>query len=345
MRFYHIVNIFISLPLAHPKKSDYHLNRIISLMNTTLDLRISQVVPLSIFCFFMTTVGIIGNATVIYSTVRYKALKLDAVSLLFIQNLALADIVYVIVAIFPSFVTYSARGWVLGQGWCFVQAQLAFTPGFANSMLVLAITVYRLLLFTVPHRAVTIRTGRLCVTLIWSVAIFTPAILNGYLGTKGVFQIRTGACISSVYDDATVAVLIISLLLVLIPIVIITIVNISICIIAIRHSTTSSAHNKTIRRRKNKSLVMTGCLSGVFVLSWMPQVVSNLAKPWFPDQPNEVYILAYNSISINSCLNPVLYSLTNKNFRKYVLNTLSNLVGLKPSTRRTQMIEMRNIYS
>ena len=314
-------------------------------MNATLNLSTTQVVPLSIFCFLMTTFGIAGNVTVIYSSVRHKALKLDGVSLLFIQNLALADIIYTIVAIFPSFVTYTARSWVLGQGWCFVQAQLAFTPGFANSMLVLVITVYRIVLFTVPHRAVTTRTGWVCAAFIWSVAILTPAILNGYHGAKGVFQTRTGACISSVYDDAPMAVLIISVVLVLIPIVIIAIGNVIICTIAIRHSSTSSAQKETQRRSKIKSLVMTGCISGVFVISWLPQFVSNLVRPWFPDQPNGVHILAYNSIFINSCFNPVFYSFTNTSFRKYVLNTLSRLVGLKPFTRKTEIIEMGNSNS
>ena len=302
-------------------------------MNEPMNVSSSQTIPLSIFCFFMTVFGIFGNGTVIYASVRFNALKLDKVSLLFIQNLAVADVIYTVVSIFPSFVTYSSGGWVLGKGWCFVQAQLAFVPGFANSMLVLIITLYRLVLFTIPLQAITQTSAVVFVVVIWGIAILTPAILNGYCQTHGVFQPGTGACISSVYEEARIAVLIVSVVLVLLPIVFITLTNVVICSIAIRHSSR--------KKQRSKNVFMVCLLSGTFVLSWLPQVVSNLAMPWFPHQPNEVYILAYNCIFINSFVNPVLYSLTNYKFRKYVFESFRKWFGLKQPNRSVEIFRMR----
>ena len=57
-----------------------------------LNFTVSQLIPLSIFCIIMTIFGLFGNGTVFYSSLRYNAIKLDKVSLIFVQNLAVADI-------------------------------------------------------------------------------------------------------------------------------------------------------------------------------------------------------------------------------------------------------------
>ena len=55
-----------------------------------LEMTTAQVVPLGVFCFFMALFGILGNGVVLYSSLRYNAIKLDKVSLVFVRNLALA---------------------------------------------------------------------------------------------------------------------------------------------------------------------------------------------------------------------------------------------------------------
>ena len=115
----------------------------------------AQVVPLGIFCFFMAFFGIFGNGVVLYSSLRYNAIKLNKVSLVFVRNLAFADMLYAVFTVIPTFVTYAARDWILGPVYCFVSAQFSLLPGLVNSLLVMTISIYRLVLlyspFTIPR--------------------------------------------------------------------------------------------------------------------------------------------------------------------------------------------------
>ena len=83
---------------------------------TAVDVTLStaQIVPLGVYCFGATVVGLLGNALVIYSSVVHNAIRLDEVSLLLIQNLAVADIFYTLLRILPTTITYIARKYVLG---------------------------------------------------------------------------------------------------------------------------------------------------------------------------------------------------------------------------------------
>ena len=91
-------------------------------IDQTLSFTTTQLIPLTIFCFLMIFFGLLGNGTVLYSSMRYNAIRLDKASLILIQNLAVADILYTICDILPQFVTYIAGRWVLGKVYCFMSA-------------------------------------------------------------------------------------------------------------------------------------------------------------------------------------------------------------------------------
>ena len=145
-----------------------------------------------------------GNITVLYASLRHNALKLDKASLIFIHNLAVADILQTVIMAFPSLVTYSTRSWVLGRVWCFdsfVQAQLPFVPGVANCLLVLAITLQRVVLFTVLNQALSMRTATICSVFIWSVAVIVPSTTLVIHRSKSKFDSDIGVCVSSVLHN------------------------------------------------------------------------------------------------------------------------------------------------
>ena len=92
-----------------------------------------EVIFLGMYCTTATVLGIIGNSIVIYSSVRYSAVKLDRISLIFTQHLALADILYILLVVFPRCTTFFAGQYVFGTGYCFLTAQLAVFPGTVNT--------------------------------------------------------------------------------------------------------------------------------------------------------------------------------------------------------------------
>ena len=302
--------------------------------NNTLDLTTSQIVILGIYCSIMTSLGLIGNCTVIYSTFRYKAIRLDRVSLLFVQNLAVADVLYTIFVILSATVTFLAGGWVLGVAWCDVGAQLGFTPAVANFLFVMYISLYRLFLVTHPFQAIKMRTARLGCGSSWSVAVAVPAAINGYFRTKGVFNSHIGTCKSSVYlkEEAKIVLAVATSLVVLIPLLVITLTNFVLCFIAARHSHRVKDKRRFKRggkqkeqggdhppqRKHNKAVMMTCVLSGMLFASWLPYVVYNIMLTSHVDLPKVFEILAFNCIYINASVNPIIYTLANKRFGRYV---------------------------
>ena len=298
-------------------------------------------VSLAIFCFLVVILGLMGNITVLYASLRHNALKLDKVSLIFIHNLAVADILQTVIMAFPSFVTYSARSWVLGRVWCFVQAQLTLVPGVANSLLVLAITLQRLVLFTVPNRAISTRTATICSVLIWSVAVVVPTTTKVLYRSKPKFYSDIGVCVSSLILDKpmVIGVIVNIVLLTLLPLVLITLTNFAICFIAIKRSTR--------RGEVRSSITLTCLLSGFFIVSWMPYVVTAIYTNHVDSLvPQQLKLLAYNCVSINSVVNPIMYSFTNPRFRIYVLGVLSYIgqfFNWRTLRNQLEVGRMRNI--
>ena len=375
-----------------------------NITTTTLNLSTAQIVPLAIFTFLMTLFGIVGNTTVLYSSIRYNAIKVDKVSLVFIQQLAAADILYTIIAIFPCLVTYSAGKWILGRIWCFITAQISFIPGLANIMLVLAITLHRLMLVTSPFRNTSITTARASAGCIWGIATLATVIIQSYYRTKGVFNPDIGICTSTLYDmeDTQILTVIFTPLFVLIPLFLITISNVILSVIAVKQATylrnlyaglsdsvraldsmvnvkdialqarepnlgrehvhkqsssgdeimgnrsprrkffmSSSSSNTShstlrkdksshsLRMRNHRGLIMICSISGTFVLSWLPYIIFNLLKLAIPKVPAQVEILAFTCIYINSFANPILYSLTNRRFGRYVKQVIRKMFCCK----------------
>ena len=308
------------------------MNGTVKTAGNSLNLTTSQVVPLGIFCFLMTFFGILGNGTVLYSSIRYNSIRLDKISLIFVKNLAAADILYTIFAIFPNFITFSAREWVLGDGWCFISAQLSFIPGFANIFLVLSITLYRVVLVVSPFDITRSITARIIAGTFWLTSITFTLVVGVIFKVKSLFNPDNGTCMSSLYDDqrAKEVVAIFITLSVVLPMILITLGNVILCVVAFRHSTSSMFScaptrrrrhpadlDKRIRRR-NKGLVMTCLLSGMFVASWLPFIIYNSIKTRTNTVSQELDILSFHCIFINTFGNPILYSLTNKRFGKYV---------------------------
>ena len=297
--------------------------------NTTLedsgvdDLAFSpaQVATLGIFCFIMTFFGILGNGTVLYSTIRYNAIRLDRISLIFVQNLALADMLYTICVILPQLITYIAGRWVLGKVYCVVMAQVGIIPVSANTLTVLAITGYRLRVVMNPFAEASTKVAKAGVAVTWTVAMIPTIIFTAYR-SKSEFHEENGRCLSDIYDNdaARVPVMMCVGLIVLLPLFAITFFNVILSYIAIKHS-----KRRAEERANYKALVMVCSLSGLFIVSWTPYVIFTFLKMKSPSVPPALDLLAFHCIFINSFGNPILYTLTNKRFKEYVTGVLMSV--------------------
>ena len=293
-------------------------------LTTGMDLVFSplQVASLGTFCFFMTFFGLLGNGTVFYSSIRYNAIRLDRVSLIFVQNLAVADLLYTICVILPQFITYIAGKWVLGKAYCIVMAQVGIVPVSANSITVLAITGYRLKVLMNPFAQTSPKLAKLSIIVIWTIAVIPTNVFLAYR-SKSEFHEENGRCLADIYDNdaARTPVMMCVGLIVLLPLFAITLFNIILSCIAISHS------NRRVEERANyRALIMVCSLSGLFIVSWTPYVIFTFLKIRSPSVPPALDLLAFHCIFLNSFGNPILYTITNRRFGAYVKGVLLSMI-------------------
>lgn len=282
----------------------------------------TQIIVLGIFCFIMAFFGILGNGTVLFSSLKYNAIRLDRVSLLYVQNLALADILYTICVIVPQLITYIARKWVLGKVYCIMMAQVGIIPVSANTMTVLTITGYRLKVILSPFSRASAKQAKISIAIIWIIAV-VPVIVFAVYKSQSEFHQENGRCLSDIYDNdaARIPVMLCVGLIVLLPLFAITLFNIILVCIAMKH-----ANEREEDRANYKALITVCCLSGLFIVSWTPYVVFTFRKMKNPTVSPVLDLLAFHCIFLNAFGNPILYTLTNRRFGVFVKNLLLNLV-------------------
>ena len=321
----------------------------------TLLLNTLAVVPLATYTLLVTTVGLLGNSLVIYSSIRYNAIQLDKVSVLFVQNLAVADLVYILCNVLPSAVTYIAGRYVLGSAYCFINAAITLIPGSVNTLTILALTAYRLLIVVSPYRAFTLLRARVIVGLTWLVACVPVAVVLAY-ESKSVFVRTYAACVSDVYErkEATAVVRLCLGSIIILPILGTTVINAILCTISISLKKKARARRKMNEgiqnelcppnaginhqelksgsitqlkpKKKNNPLITVCILSGCFVASWTPYVIYVLWKTRDPGVPPLLELFAFHAIQLNAVCNPILYTMTNRRFGRYVKQLLRRFV-------------------
>ena len=276
----------------------------------------SQAIPLAIWTTVVTLSGILGNAFVIYSSICYNAIEMDRISLFLIQNLAVADFLYTVGNILPSAVSYIVGRYVLGNVYCFISAQTTLIFGQANPLLVLAITAYRLHLLRSPLGGITRGTAKIGVAVIWVTASSTTITSIAYR-SESIFSQKSAKCWSSIYSNESASILLRMLIggILIIPLISIIIMNFFLFTIAFKYSRKFVASTE---RSNSRALTTVCALSGTFIVSYIPFLIFLMWKGVNPDLPFAVEQLGISCIMINACFNPILYTMTNRRFGKFV---------------------------
>ena len=79
-------------------------------------------------------------------------------------------------------------------------------------------------------------------------------------------------------------------------------------------------------KKKNNPLITVCILSGCFVASWTPYVIYVLWKTRDPGVPPLLELFAFHAIQLNAVCNPILYTMTNRRFGRYVKQLLRRFV-------------------
>ena len=165
---------------ASPKTDNYTLYGIHSKTERSL---------LAGYCSFLFTSSLIGDILVLIgSSERYHAIKLHKILVVFVQNIAIADIVVSLFRVIPCAVSLIADRWVFGDVFCHVSffgslstigSHFGLMSGFALAKLLIVKFPLRALAW--PQKGAYITTG-----IIWSVWTLITLLVDIF-GRSGVY--------------------------------------------------------------------------------------------------------------------------------------------------------------
>ena len=110
--------------------------------------------------------SLIGDTTILIASIKYNAFKLNNLVVVFIQHIAVSDLLVTLFTIFPRIVSLLSNSWVLGPGLCHMTAVLTVYGVPATSLLMSTLTLCKLALLKCPLRLRTLsRCQAHCVCL------------------------------------------------------------------------------------------------------------------------------------------------------------------------------------
>lgn len=226
-------------------------------------------ISLAVLNILIVLIAVLGNCIVIYGSKIYNAIKIDKVSLIFLEALAVADILIAIVFYVPITVTLVRGSWVLGNSLCFVNAFFTSTPSIAEILILTAISLHRTWAVRNPFNAdVNPTLVMVLILVLWLIALVPPLVWI-ILDMFSYYDPHNLSCVSSVYTDPAMRGVAAagSVLLVGLPLLVVVICNIYLLYVSI-------AHNKRMGQSLSRVAVVTiTIICWTFVISWLPFVI------------------------------------------------------------------------
>lgn len=285
---------------------------------------------------FIFVIGVVGNSMVVAVTYRY--MKLKTVANVFVLNLAVSDLTFLITL--PMWATFTATGyyWPFGGFLCKASAGLVIFNLYTSIFFLTALSIDRYLAIVHPVRSRRYRTvvyARITCVLIWLFAFLlsVPTAL-----TRDVHNInKTTVCaVLHPANENTMRLkhlllaisLMKSLLGFLVPFLIIIT-----CYCLIGRALLVARHiQKSARSRDDEVLRMLAAAVLAFFLCWAPHQVFHFMQVLTQLKVLEkcaileiidtampfTICIAY----FNSCVNPIVYGFVGRNFRKNLLRLL-----------------------
>ncbi|XP_063680169.1 somatostatin receptor type 5-like [Bolinopsis microptera] len=125
---------------------------------------------LSAYTSFIFLSSLIGDTLILIGSIRYNAIKLHKIMVVFIQYIAVADLVISIVRLLPGAVSLVANVWVFGDFLCSAGFFISGSFGGTIALLIGALTFAKFLIVKYPLRAVDFskRAGHLTTLVMFS---------------------------------------------------------------------------------------------------------------------------------------------------------------------------------
>ncbi|XP_071764028.1 galanin receptor 2a [Centroberyx gerrardi] len=289
-----------------------------SLLNSSSWKPESVVISLVYSIIFL--VGTVGNSLVLAVLFRNGQMNTKTTNL-FILNLAIADLCFIVFCVPFQATIYTMDEWVFGPVVCKVVHFIIFLTMYASIFTLAAVSLDRYLAICYPLHSREKRTPKNALTsicLVWGLAlVFSGPYLSYY---RQMDLGGTAVCIPAWESKPRIVMDVCTFVFgYLIPVLVLSLTYAR----TIRYLWTAVDPVKDMsesRRAKRKVTKMIITVAALFCLCWLPHHLVILCM-WFGHFPlnHATYVLRILSHLVaytNSCLNPIVYALVSKHFRK-----------------------------
>ena len=276
-----------------------------------------------LFLSTMITFNMAGNSLVCLLILKNKAMKTSINRLLF--HLAIADLLVAIFFIPPCILSHLIEqpGGLVGDLLCkfIFNGVLGWVAAAASSYLLVVIAFDRYRATLYPLKTLSGRRSTWMVPVVW---VFAALLLSPTVMVSA-YDVESQGCVQRFPDYTTARVYKISWSTVnsVLPICIMGYLYTRIAL-RLRHRVLllgSSSESASQSRSKVTKMLLS--VSAIFVICWTPPAVLCALGPVVPGGYATVYKVSKASALLNSCLNPLVYTLHSRQFRK-------NLAALLP---------------
>ena len=306
-----------------------------------LGLSYTTYVLILILNLLIVLVGLLGNVSVLFSSVKYKAIKVDRISRTLLEALTISDIAILVLYFTPMLLTLCGRKWILGSVMCFLSGMVSEVPFYFQVMVKTSISCYRLWVCKSKRSVQRLWIGKTYIVKLCILALFIPALAPAivFIAHKSTFNFvpQIFRCLSNHHSrsngitEAYNQLSVLTIAFIAIPTVVIITANASIWIIVQKSHLRSkgpqgSNTTQVASKRMRKTALMLTLICCTFVLCYIPTFVKFLLYNQGHETSIFLYLFHSYALSLNSIVNPFIYLTTNNHFRTFVKNCFQNIV-------------------
>ena len=259
--------------------------------------------------------GLLGNGIVLRACFTRSAFRLDKITILLIQNLAVSDFLYMLLVILPSFNSYIGNKWNMGSASCYMVGFTGTWLASANLHFILFVTAHRFLKCVRPWRMRQVKRHQINTIslIIWVFSSLKMVILSA-MGAEISYNndiYRCGVDYVGFGKQRPQILIFLWIFGKWVPFTLVMILNVSLMIIA----------RQKFRRTTARGIMTISSISILLILSWMPAQIYSImgAVRYSSTKTVKLFeIAAYNFYLISVFGNPIIYGLQNKHFATYV---------------------------
>ncbi|XP_072312581.1 somatostatin receptor type 2 [Eucyclogobius newberryi] len=298
--------------------SDYNITEKVTIHQDT-----TSSVVITFIYFVVCTIGLCGNALVIYVILRYA--KMKTVTNIYILNLAVADVLCMMSLPFIA-LQLALVHWPFGEALCRVIMSVDSLNQFTSIFCLMVMSIDRYLAVVHPIKSTKWRKPRVAKFInltVWgfSLLVILPTMIFSGLDNVPVCGIVWPEPQDVYYTAFIVYTFFIGFFMPL------AVICMCYLLIIIKVKSSGMRVGSTKRKRSERKVTrMVSIVVAVFVLCWLPFYVFNVTSVTSSIKPTPVVKSTFDCVVVlgyaNSCANPVLYAFLSDNFKKSFQNVL-----------------------